>query len=145
MFIGNHNVDLFEKYVLNDQHTVCDFDSLNLYSLLLSVFNKNSNQLRINYYLNFISHKSSIILTFTDNYKNLSLKNFSNKNFYFNPKWMEGELGDFFDEKNLKNFKKEKLQSDYILVFNDVIGINFKKLLIAKLKRLVPLEVIYLI
>ena len=41
LFIGNHNVDLFEKYVLNDQHTVCDFDSLNLYILLLSVFNKN--------------------------------------------------------------------------------------------------------
>ena len=125
LFIGSHNVDLFDKNILNDQHTICDFESVNLYILLVSLFNKNSKKLRINYYINFIKYTNPvIIITFTDNYKNFYLLKqfFKTKIFISIQNGWRGKLSDFFSEKNLKDFKEEKLQSDYVLTFNDIIG-----------------------
>ncbi len=139
LFIGSHNVDLFYKNILNDQHTICDFESVNLYILLVSLFNKNSKKLRINYYINFIRYTNPvIILTFTDNYKNFYLLKqfFKTKIFISIQNGWRGKLSDFFSEKNLKDFKEEKLQSDYVLTFNDVIGEKFQEIVDCKIIKI---------
>ena len=130
LFIGSHNVDLFEKNILKNCHTICEIENLNLYILLISLFKKYSDSLIINYYIHFIKKTNpNIVITFIDNYHNFYLlKNFFKKKFFISIQngW-RGRIGDFFQDTYLNKYKKKNLSADYILTFTDAIGDKFKK------------------
>ena len=128
LFIGENNVSLFEDQILSNNHSICRIDSLNIWIFLISIFNKYSKTLRINYYINYIKFTDpKIVITFLDNYHYFYLlKNFfEKKKFISIQNGWRGEIGDFFDKDILNNFKN--LKADYILTFNDVIGKKYKE------------------
>ena len=128
LFIGSHNVNLFNKEILNDNHTICETNSINIWVFILSLFRKYSDKLIINYYINFIKFtEPKLVITFVDNYHYFYLlKNFFIKEIFISIQngW-RGSNEDFFDRDLLKKFKE--LKSDYILTYNDVIGKKFAK------------------
>ena len=128
LFIGNHNVDLFEKNILKNCHTICELNSINIWVFILSLFRKYSDKLILNYYINFIKFtEPKLVITFLDNYYYFYLlKNFFIKEIFISIQngW-RGSTADFFDRDMLKKFKE--LKSDYILTFNDAIGDKFKQ------------------
>ena len=65
LFIGNHNVDLFEKNILKNCHTICELNSINIWVFILSLFRKYSDKLILNYYINFIKFtEPKLVITF---------------------------------------------------------------------------------
>lgn len=128
LFIGSHNVNLFEKYILNNNHTICEIHSINLFILIISFFRRYKNNTLINYYLNFIKYtKPKIVSTFVDNYVHFYiLKNFFPSLIFISIQngW-RGEIGDLFEKKNIQKF--DNLKSDYILTLNDSIGKKYSE------------------
>ncbi len=128
LFIGSHNVDLFDKHILSNHHSVYEFNSLNLFVLFSSIFRKYDENFLINYIVNYIKFSDpDIVATFIDNYHNFyKLKKFFYKKIFISIQngW-RGKLGDFFDEKFEHLFYKMKV--DFLLTFNDTIGKKFKE------------------
>ncbi len=128
LFIGSHNVNLFEKHILRNNHIICEINCLNIWIFFISLFRKYSDKFLINYYINFIKFtKPNLVITFTDNYHSFYLlkKYFNKETFISIQNGWRGEIGDFFERDLIKKF--ENLRSDYILTFNDSVGKKYRE------------------
>ena len=137
LFIGSHNVDLFEKYILKDNHSIYEFGRLNLFVFFFSLIRRYVSNLRLNYLINYINLTNpDIVITFIDNYHYFyKLKNFFDKKIFISIQngW-RGKLNDFFDEKYDELF--DKMEVDFLLTFNDSIGKKFQEKVNCKIIKI---------
>ena len=137
IFLRDHNVDLFKKYIFSDEFSIINYPfSLNIPILIKSLFNRKSKSFYLNYLITFIEmSESKIIISFIDNHTPFYLlkKFFKDKKFISIQNGYRGGHGDFFDEKITHKYSFMKLSADYILTFNESTGKEFNKFIDSKI------------
>ena len=136
LFLRKHNLDLFKKYIYDDDISVIDYpDSINFIILVKSLFSKKADNLYVNYLINYIQEcDPKIIITFIDNHYPYYLlkKYFKNKKIIAIQNGYRGGDGDFFDKNIVQKYFKMNMKADYILTFNESTGKEFKEIVDCK-------------